>query len=432
MENKNETGKKVGTFFKNLFLKNVGVKIVALFFATVLWGVVLTLQNPSRVKTIQNVPISFAGEADLQARDLVVRGNPLAGMEGIAVRVSTPITNYAELSADYISASVSLNNVKSAGIWELPVNAIVSARLADTQVVSVTPEKITVEVDVLTTKTVPVEAYYEGALPNGYWGAPAELSMSYVNIRGPKQDIEHVTRAICKIQMTDRKQSYNDAVTVTPLDENGNEMDSSLFLGSLPAVTVKMTVYPMKRVPVNVTDSLLGADNLPANYKLYAATATPATLDIVGDAAALEGIDSLMLAGLDVAGRKESIHETLPVQVPDGVTLLGSDGEVEVFVDIREKTSSKRFEAVPIVFSSLAKGLKATISSEATDIDISGRISLVDLLERNDVEAFVDLKGLKEGTYELDVSVYLGDDETTLELTSVLSVSKVSVTIEKA
>ena len=90
MENKNETGKKVGTFFKNLFLKNIGVKIVALFFATVLWGVVLTLQNPNRMKMIQNVPISFAGEADLQARDLVVRGNPLAGMEGITVRVSTP------------------------------------------------------------------------------------------------------------------------------------------------------------------------------------------------------------------------------------------------------------------------------------------------------------------------------------------------------
>ncbi len=432
MKNKNEAGKKVGTFLKNIFLKNLGVKIASLVFATVLWGIVLTLQNPNRIKTLQNVPISFAGEADLQARDLVVRGNPLSGMEGITVKVSTPITNYADLSVDHISASVSLNNVKSAGIWELPVNATVSARLSDTRVESVNPEKITVEVDVLATKTVPVEAYYEGTLPNGYWGAPAELSMSYVDIRGPKQDMEHVTRAICKIQMTDRKQSYNDAVTVTLLDENGNEMDSSLFLGSLPAVTVKMTVYPMKRVPVNVTGSLLGADNLPANYELYAATATPATLDIVGEASALEGINSLVLTGLDVAGQKESMHETLTVQVPEGVTLLGSNGEVEVFVDIREKTSSKRFESVPIVCKSLGKGLKATVSSENTDIDVSGRISLVDLLERNDVEAFVDLKGLKEGVYDLDVSVYLGNDETTLELTSVLSVSKVTVTISKA
>ena len=430
MESKNETGKKVGTFLKNLFLKNLSIKIVALLFATILWGIVLTVQNPSRTKVLQNVPISFKGEYDLQARDLIVRGDPLEGLEGVSVRVSTPITNYMNLSVDHVTASVSLDNVTSPGIWTLPVNPSVSLGITDTRAEGVSPEKITVEIDTLMTKMVPVEAYYEGTLPDGYWAATAELSMSNVSVRGPKQDVERVTRAICKIQMTDRTQSYNDAVTVVLLDEDGNEMDSSLFLGNLPSVTVKMTVYPKKTVPVDVTGSLLGADNLPANYELYAAIATPATLDIVGDAQSLEKVGSLMLTGLDVAGARESIHEKLAVLVPEGVTLLGSSTEVEVFADIREKTSKKSFEAVPIVTTGLAKGLKATLSRDTTDISVEGRISLVDLLERNDVEAFVDLKGLKEGTYDLYVSVYLGNDETTLEVTSILSIAQIKVTVQ--
>jgi len=430
MEKRNEPG-KAGAFFKNLFLKNLGIKIISLVFATVLWGAVLTVQNPSRVKVLENVPVSFEGTSDLQDRNLVVRGNPLKELGGVTVRVSTPITNYMSLNADQVSAYISLNKVTSPGEWSLPVDWSVSVRSADTRVESVNPEKVTVEIDNLMTKNVPVEAYYEGTVPDGYWAASAELSSSAVNIRGPEQDVQRVSRAICKIQMTGRKQSYNDAVAVTLLDADGNEMDSSLFLGNLPSVTVKMTVSPKKTVPIDVAASLLGKDNLPANYQIFASTATPATVDIIGDAQTLADVDSLTLAGLDAAGKRESIHEKAAINVPQGVTILGGTAEAEVFVDIREITNKKSFEAVPIEARGLGRNLKAAFSVETTDISVEGRVSLVDLLGRDDVQAFVDLKGLKEGVYNLNVSVYLRDDETTLELTSVSSVASVTVTIGK-
>ena len=430
MERENEPS-KVGTFFKNFFLKNVSIKIISLVFATVLWGVVLTVQNPNRIKVIENVPVSFEGTSDLNNRNLVVRGNPFEELGGVTVRVSTPITNYMNLNADQVSAYVNLNRVTAPGNWELQVNADIAGRPADTNVEGSSPEKITVEIDTLMTKSVPVEAYYEGSLPDGYWADKAELSRSAVDIRGPKQDVDRVTRAICKIQMTDRKQSYNDAVAVVLLDEDGNEMDSRLF-GNLPSVTVKMPVYTKKTVPVDVMGSLLGADNLPANYELVAAAATPATIEIAGDQSVLDTITSIKIPGLDVAGQRESIHEKVAIIVPENVMVLGSTTEVEVFVDIREKTSKKSFEAVPIEEKGLGRGLKATLSKDTTDIGVEGRISLVDLLGRDDVQAFVDLTGLKEGTYDLYVSVYLKDDETTLELTSVSSVALIQVIISKA
>ena len=132
-----------------------------------------------------------------------------------------------------------------------------------------------------------------------------------------------------------------------------------------------------------------------------------------------------------MAGKKESIHQKVAFNVPQGVTILGGVNEAEVFVDIREKTSKKSFETVPIEARGLGKKLKATLSQETANISVEGRVSLVDLLNRNDVQAFVDLNGLKEGTYTLNVGIYLRDDETTLELTSVSSVGSVTVTIGK-
>ena len=186
MEKRNEPG-KAGAFLKKLFLKNLGIKIASLVFATILWGVVLTVQNPNRVKPLTNVPVSFEGSSDLLNRNLVVRGNPLKELGNITVRVSTPITNYMQLNADQISAYISLNKVTAAGTWSLPVNASVSVRPTDTRVESVEPEKVTVEIDTLMTKTVPVEPYYEGTVPDGYWAANAELGRSYVDISGPSR-----------------------------------------------------------------------------------------------------------------------------------------------------------------------------------------------------------------------------------------------------
>ncbi|HWR24227.1 MAG TPA: CdaR family protein [Feifaniaceae bacterium] len=431
MERENEPG-KIGAFFKNFFTKNIGSKILSLVFATVLWGVVLTVQNPNRVKVIENVPVIFEGTSDLNNRNLVVRGNPLEELGGVAVRVSTPITNYMNLNADQINAYISLNRITTTGTVALPVEADVSGRPPNTNVESSSPNKIMVEIDTLMTKNVPVWPSYEGVLPDGYWHDDAELSSSSVTVRGPKQDVDRVTRAVCKIRLTDRRQSYNDAVAVALLDETGSEMDSSLFLDILPSsVTVRMPVYPKKTVPVDIMGSLLGADNLPANYELFAAAATPATIDIAGDQAALDSITSLKIPGLDVAGRRESIHQEAAIIVPEDVRILGSTTEVEVFVDIREKTSKKDFAAIPIEARNLGRGLKATLSKETADISVEGRVSLVDLLDRDDVEAYVDLKDLKEGTYEMYVSVYLKNDETTLELTSVSSVALIQVIVAR-
>ncbi|HOF94242.1 MAG TPA: CdaR family protein [Clostridia bacterium] len=435
MENNNAKGKRVADLSKGLLLKNLGIKIAALLLATVLWGIVLTVQNPNRIKVLSKVPVSFAlgGEADLLARDLVVRGNPLKELGGVSVRVSTPITTYMELNAEHLAASVSLNSVISPGVWMLPINATVSARLVNTWVEreGINPDKIAVEIDTLMKKTVPVEAFYEGTLPAGYWADTAELSALKVDIRGPKQDVERATKAICKIQMNNRTQSYNNAVNVTLLDSEGEEISSNYFLGSLPAVTVRMAVYSKKTVPVDVIGSLLGADNLPTNYRLYAASSTPALLDIVGDSEVLKGIDKLMLTGLDVAGKREPVHGKLAILLPEGVSVLGSNGEAEVYVDIREKNSRKVFEAVPIDATGLERGLKARISDEITTISVEGRITLVDSLERNDVHAYVDLKNLKEGTYNLPVGVRLGDEQKTEELTFIRSVAQVTVILER-
>ncbi|MDR1620378.1 MAG: hypothetical protein LBS18_06945 [Clostridiales bacterium] len=426
MQNKSGSNNNASAILKKIFLDHAGFKIVALLVGIIIWGTILTTQNPMRVKVLENVPLSFSGEYELHSRELVVRGNVPEQLTGVTVGVNIPITNYKDLTRDSLNAVINLNTCTVPKVYKLPV------RVSGYNIDSITPGYIEMEIDKLMTKSVPVEPVMQGALPDGYWADQSNIRLNYssLEIRGPAQDASRVTRAVCYVELNGRTQSVIDAINVILLDADGAEVDSSLFIGGLPTVTVTLRVYPRKTVPVDVVSTLKGADTLAANYELCEVTATPATVDIIGDAAVLETINSITVEGIELAGRKESLHEKRALTIPEGVTVLNNIEEAEVFVDIREKTDRKSFDAIEIQPINLGRKLGAALSETTVDITVEGRVSLVYLLERKDVEAFVDLNGLKEGVWKLPVSIYLGDDETTLELITVLSVGTVTVAIE--
>ena len=80
---------------KNFFTKNMALKVIALVFAVLLWGYVLTDQKPVRTKIIPEVSTSFDGEAELIAQGFCVRGDRTEILDKVSVTVRAQITNYA-------------------------------------------------------------------------------------------------------------------------------------------------------------------------------------------------------------------------------------------------------------------------------------------------------------------------------------------------
>ena len=114
--------------------------------------------------------------------------------------------------------------------------------------------------------------------------------------------------------------------------------------------------------------------------------------------------------------------------VPEGVRLIDSP-TVSVALDIREKTDAQEHKQIPIEITGLADGLTATVTPECVDLRVEGRISLIALIKRSDIKIDVDVTGLSAGTYELPLSVFVRNEEATVELTLLLTVNTVSVVI---
>lgn len=211
-------------------------------------------------------------------------------------------------------------------------------------------------------------------------------------------------------------------------DADDQLIDSDIVVGTLPSSTVRLPIYSVKTVPVDVYGALLGADKLAANYELASAVATPQNVRIIGDQSVIDSIESMALEPFSISGLGDKTTVESELIVPEGVRLIDSP-TVSVALDIREKPNAQEHKQIPIEITGLADGLTATVTPECVDLRVEGRISLIALIKRSDIKIDVDVTGLSAGTYELPLSVFVRNEEATVELTLLLTVNTVSVVI---
>ena len=356
-------------FIKN----NLFIIIVSFITAFVLWGFVLASQNPERTKTLTGIKVTFEGEADLIARSLVIVGDRSTILPDATVYVSADLLHYANLNNSKVTATVSLRSITGEGMHTLDIRATTS----NGTILKVVPSTVTIQVDRLTTKRVPIQVEYDGELSQNYWHSEPVLSKTDVEIKGAYSILSSITSAICKIPLATRTESFSNAISLSLVDSNGHLVNSNLLYGDLPSVTVSLTILPKKTVMLDVINSLIGADALKTNYEVYYITVSPATVTIIGEKAILDSISRIHLEHLDITGASKSLERELKLVIPEGVTVLEDIKTATAYLTIQEKVISKTFESIPISVKNLGRGFDYTLSTTSATITISGRISVI-------------------------------------------------------
>ncbi len=411
---------------KRFLTKNVALKIISLLFATLLWGYVMMETNPSRIKTLTDIPVSFSGESDLLQQNLVVRGDHEEILKDVTVRVSTELTKYSSLDPSDVTVTASLRAISKEGTYKLKLNATAD----DGAVVSISPSEILVEVDEMASRTVPIEVKYSGSLPDNYWCDTPILGNQNYTVSGAQEDVASIVKAVCTIDLDNRTTNINQSMDLVLKDIDGNDINNALFLDRLPTVTVKLDVLKTATLNVNAQDAILGADALGTNYELVNTVATPPSILVAGPEDVINAMTGIDIDQVDISGKTESVVSAVGIILPENVQILGETKTVSVYADIREMDETRIFEGMTIHITGLGRKQKATLSLETDNLSISGRISLIRQLDRGDINLYVDVTGLAAGQYELDVMVGLPKEEMTTELTAELASPTVTVTIE--
>lgn len=400
-------------FIKKLFTEHIGLKIVALLAAVMLWAYVLNDENPYRIKNVTGVNLSFEGEAELLAKGLCVRGDRSEILEQVTVAVKTQIANYSSLGTGQINASVSLRNISEARTYDLPVSATVSSGYGSIQ--SITPTTIKVEIDTLVKKTIPIAPVFIGSLPEGFWAdMDASSITARIDIEGPKTDISNVKRAECVIDLTNCTSLLYSTYDLIMYGAEDEVVDPTFIVGTIPSATVRVPIYHEKTVPVDLNTALTGTDKLTAsNYEIRSVSSSPETVRIVGEAPAIDAVEALSIVPVDVSTQTGFKTYSTSLILPEGIRLPDNNIGVSLSVDVEECTAEVSFDTIALAVKGVAEGLTATTDIQTVTVEVEGPYSILNSLSRRSISVLIDLSNLSEGEYDIPFDVVFNNTDAT-------------------
>ena len=370
---------------------NFAYKIAALIMAFLLWFYVYQSQNPltEQVFTVPLEPMNIS-------EDLVLREQNT----NIQLRVQGGKKEIENLAASDIRAYVELSSL-DAGEHTLSVRADLPDGM---QLVSVTPEEMTVNLDRIENKQIPVTFEISGEFESeGNILLDPVITPEEVIVYGASTYLDDIETAFVSVDLSTLTTSQTLNLPVQLRDAEGNILTRNVQIepASVEVFLPVVSEQPDRVLPVSV--SIIGS---PApGYQLSRVVVEPSTLRVFGSTQDLLNLNSLETVTIDITDFKASSVQQVDVVLPNGITVADSR-TVNVVLEI-EKIEHKTFSNLTLYQYNLEEGLAAETTDKTVSVTVMGPESFVADLTAADVIAYVDLAGMTEGVYSVPVEVSL-------------------------
>ncbi len=232
---------------KDLFTKNLGLKIISILAAFILWLVVVNVDDPVISKTYTGIPVEILNEDVLTSQGKCYE--VLSDSANINVVVTAHRSVLDGMSRDYIKATADLKQLTS--MDTIPVE-VRSTRFSD-RIESVTTRDANVNlwIENLIHKEVPVSIEYTGEPAEGYILGGVENALSTVVINGPESLVSKVE----KVKASADIQGINRDFTVTepmyPCDAANEIVGDDRIKLSRTVTEIKYVIYATKTIPIS-------------------------------------------------------------------------------------------------------------------------------------------------------------------------------------
>ena len=370
---------------------SLGVRfLVALALSALVWAGLTIEENPVATEPFPGRLI--VEPVGLDTRSLVL----VEGIAPVRVSVSGPKVNLASLTADHFVARVNLSQL-SAGRHQVDVDVVVSD--SQVEVVRVTPENISVELDPVVERQLRVNARIESDVATGYRadlsGITAEPADATVS--GASSAVERVARVQAALSLEGATRDVRVEGLLIPVDRQGVEVEDVRVDPPTVLVNVPVTrITGRKRVPV--VPRIEGA--VAPSFYIARIGVVPTSVEIEGEPGALERVDAVETLPIDIADARSDVQREVGFEAPEGITIRSDQpfAQVAVVVEPLDETTTIQ---VAVVLTNLGSGLQAIADQPFLQIVMSGPAEVLQSLRGGDILAEVDLSNRAPGLHQI-------------------------------
>ena len=381
--------------------------LLSILAALILWNYIMSVQNPTRTLEYRDIPVQLTGVEDLNnSYNLQV----ISGADTtVSVRVSGSSSRLATLTASQIKVRADVSEIITApGTYELSYLVVLPE--SGMTCVKRNPDTVTVTVDRVETKSVPVTVQLTDSAPDGYLYDDAIPNTETIRITGPESELDQVSTALVTVDSANLKETTAGTYFYSLVDQDGKDVDMSNISRSTASVGVTVPVKKIKTVPLEV--SLAPEDN----GMDITAEISPKEVQIVGDPDTVKNIENISLGAINVNTAANGDTFDFKINAPTGTRL--NDGEptsatVTIAID---DSVTKKFTTSEITLNDTSKDSKAKVELEtkSLEVELSGSQSVLDSVKSSDIKVVAELASadLSAGRHTIGATINTPDGVT--------------------
>jgi YbbR domain-containing protein len=373
-----------------VIVHNWPLKLAAVGLATLLYG---GLVVSSSTTTFDEAPIPV-DPGDTLPPDMFLLNtlDPVTEIRYFSPSGRRPV-------ASTFTATVDLSNVPP-GTSSVPV-VVRSNDPSEIQVVSFSPDRVTVELDTIAEREVQVTVRFPPP-PAGLTTGEVAITPQTVIVSGPKSKVDTVVAVQADVVIQPSGISIDQDVTPIAIDA----ADAQVSPVSLdpPSVHVQIPVFQdVRNKTLPVTPVVTGQ---PApGFEVASIVVEPSVVTVAGDAEELGGLTSIETSPVSVNGAGEDVIAEPTLTMPDGVVPV--DGAtVTVTITLRPVTVTRTFEAGLDLVGETA-GTDYDLSVDRVILTLGGSAADLDRLTGATIVGQLDVSGLEPGMTDVPVTVDL-------------------------
>jgi YbbR domain-containing protein len=377
-----------------LVTHNWPLKLGAIALATLLYGGLVVSQ------ATEVFPGSVQIGVDHPGTNVIVMSQ--LGSVG-RIRYVAPPDLGLRIDSDSFRASVDLAGIVPSGE---PVSLDVTVVAVDSrvQVLDFEPKRISVTLDRVGTKTVPVRVAL-GPVPSGLDVGDPAVDIQTADVSGPQTIVDKVTEVQAPVTIDASGIDIDQLVSLVAIDDAGNELGVDSRIEITPThARVQVQVFTDRRSKnLPVTPTIVGTP--AAGFEVASVVVEPPVVSVQGDANDLAPLDRADTLPVSISGASSAVNQQVGFALPAGVQALGAT-TVKVTVTLRPVTATRTFEA-GLVLVGARSDVDYSLSTDRVVVTIGGSIAELDRLSGTTLVLTLDVGGLGIGTHSVTATANL-------------------------
>ncbi len=399
-------------------MNNLGLKIVALLFAAILWLMVVNINDPVEKKTYREITVRILHSEIITNRGKTYRVQNDSNKVSVVVTAKRSVLE--KIEASNIVATADVRDMELSTL--LPVKISITGFEGDYRSATATPNNVEIAQEQSISGRYPIVVDSTGTLQDGYVLDEMMAQPVSVQLSGPKSLVGRIDKVVAKVNIDGISEDCTLPADLILYDGGGNVLDQTSLESNLSGsengrmqVNVRVKLLSTKTVPIELDTSQIGT---AAEYKVSDVSCEPERIQIAGKETALEALDKLELPAealaMDNISTKTDRTIDLTKYLPNGIR-LANENEKNIIVTVSiERQGMKTFD-VPvdsIQKYGLQSGFKVSFTVQELELHFTGEEEALEKLTLDQVQenTYIDLqKYTKEGTYTVPVQVNVRD-----------------------